>query len=117
MFKSPSGLAVVTGASTGIGYELAKCCAEGGFDLIIAADEPQIQRAAADVRARGSDVRAIEVDLSTLEGVDRLVAATGGRPVEALWQMPVAVWDARFSIKISTELALSLKQISPARFT
>src|SRR5437762_12342819 len=34
-------LAVVTGASTGIGYELAKTCAESGFDLLIAADEPK----------------------------------------------------------------------------
>ena len=37
-------LAVVTGASTGIGYELAKCCAENGFDLIVAADEPESRR-------------------------------------------------------------------------
>ena len=37
--------AVVTGASTGIGYELAKCCAGAGFDLLIAADEPQIDDA------------------------------------------------------------------------
>src|SRR5215204_3071750 len=34
-------LAIITGASTGIGYELAKCCAEHGFDLLVAADEPQ----------------------------------------------------------------------------
>jgi short-subunit dehydrogenase len=77
-------LAVVTGASTGIGYELAKCCAEGGFDLIVAADEPQIQQAASAFRAQGADVQAIEADLSTLEGVDRVVAAANGRPVEAL---------------------------------
>jgi NAD(P)-dependent dehydrogenase (short-subunit alcohol dehydrogenase family) len=31
--------AIVTGASTGIGLELAKCCAREGFDLLVAADE------------------------------------------------------------------------------
>ena len=35
--------AIVTGASTGIGLELAKCCAREGFDLLIAADEPEIE--------------------------------------------------------------------------
>ena len=39
---SPHPLAVVTGASTGIGYELAKCCVDNGYDLVIAADEPAI---------------------------------------------------------------------------
>ena len=38
--------AVVTGASTGIGYELARCCAAQGFDMLVAADEPQIAEAA-----------------------------------------------------------------------
>ena len=33
-------LAIVTGASSGIGYNLAKCCAENGFDLVVAADQP-----------------------------------------------------------------------------
>ena len=37
-------LALVTGASTGIGYELAQCCVDNGFDLVIAADEPRHQR-------------------------------------------------------------------------
>ena len=33
MAQTRNGLAVVTGASTGIGYELAKECAANGFDL------------------------------------------------------------------------------------
>ena len=42
MESEKRGLAVVTGASTGVGYELAKCCANHGFDLLIAADEAAI---------------------------------------------------------------------------
>jgi uncharacterized protein len=84
MAQTFNGLAVVTGASTGIGYELAKQCAANGFDLLVAADEPAIQRAAADFRAQGVKVDAIETDLATIEGVDRLYAAMSGRPVSAL---------------------------------
>jgi short-subunit dehydrogenase len=77
-------LAIVTGASSGIGLELAKCCAEKGFDLIIAADEPEIRDAAAGLRATGAAVQPVETDLATQEGVDRLYAAAGGRPIAAL---------------------------------
>jgi uncharacterized protein len=77
-------LAIVTGASTGIGFELAKCCAQDGFDLIIAADEPQIKAAAKDLRAAGAAVDFIEADLATPEGVDRLYAEIKGRRVDAL---------------------------------
>src|SRR5919199_1852138 len=77
-------LAIVTGASAGIGYELAKCCAEQGFDLLIAADQSAINDAAQEFRALGAAVEAIQADLATLEGVDKLYAATKGRPVEAL---------------------------------
>ena len=77
-------LAIVTGASSGIGYELATCCADHGFDLLIAADEPAINEAAQDFRARGVAVEAIEADLATLNGVDKLYAAAKGRPVDAL---------------------------------
>lgn len=78
------GLAVVTGASSGIGFELARCCAEAGYDLLIAADEPEIERAAADLRDDGARVEAVEADLSRDEGVDRLYEALKGRPVELL---------------------------------
>jgi uncharacterized protein len=77
-------LAIVTGASSGIGYELAKCCAEQGFDLLIAADQPSINNAVQDFHALGVAVEALEADLAMLEGVDKLYAAAKGRPVEAL---------------------------------
>ncbi len=77
-------LAIVTGASTGIGYELAKQCAQNGFDLLVAADESSIHQAATDFQALGSSVEAVEADLSTTEGVDQLLGALNGRPVGAL---------------------------------
>ena len=77
-------LAVVTGASTGIGYELAKCCAENGFDLVVAADEAEISKAAKDFEAMGAKVDAVNADLATTEGVDQLCEKIGGRPVGAL---------------------------------
>ena len=76
-------LAVVTGASSGIGYELAKLCASNGFDLVIAADEP-LEAASAEFRNLGATVTTAEADLATIAGVDALVAAIGGGPVEAL---------------------------------
>lgn len=77
-------LAVVTGASAGIGYELAKLCAENGFDLVVAADQSKINEAAQDFRGMGAGVEAVEADLATIEGNDKLYAAIKGRPVEAL---------------------------------
>ena len=77
-------LAIVTGASAGIGYELAKICAEHGYDLIIAADQAMIHGAAEHFRELGATVDAVQADLATLEGVDRLYDAVNGRPVDAL---------------------------------
>ncbi len=80
------GLAVITGASTGIGYELAKCAAQDGYDLVIAADEPRIQEAALKLREFGVNVEAMQADLATQDGVQRFVAgiAALGRPVDLL---------------------------------
>ncbi len=77
-------LAVVTGASTGIGLELAKIAAEEGYDLVVVADEPQIEAAAGGLRGQGVEVVAVEADLATIEGNDRLLAAVGGRPIDLL---------------------------------
>jgi len=84
MTKNKGKFAIVTGASTGIGYELAKCCAEDGFDLLIAANEPEINQAAEDCKKLGVRVEAVEVDLATIEGVETLYAAAKGRAIDAL---------------------------------
>jgi uncharacterized protein len=84
MAASARQFAIVTGASSGIGYHLARECAQNGFDLLVAADRPEINQAAADFRDLGVEVDALEVDLATGDGVDQLVAAAKGRPVDAL---------------------------------
>jgi short-subunit dehydrogenase len=60
------------------------CCAENGFDLVVAADEAEIAKAAKDFEAMGAKVDAVNADLATIEGVDRLYEKIGGRPVDAL---------------------------------
>jgi uncharacterized protein len=86
MAETARPLALITGASTGIGYELAKTCSENGFDLLIAADEPKIEEAARELRQLGATVEAVQADLAALEGVDKLYAAAQrlGRPVNAV---------------------------------
>jgi len=86
MTASSRSLALVTGAASGLGFELAKCCAENGFDLVVAAEEPEIHLAAQTFRDLGAMVLAVHADLSTLEGVDRLWAEveSTGQPVEML---------------------------------
>jgi short-subunit dehydrogenase len=75
--------AIVTGASSGIGYELARIAAQEGYDLLVAADEPLVDASSA-FRGMGVEVQSVEADLATEDGVERLVQATGGRPVDLL---------------------------------
>jgi len=77
-------LAVVTGASSGIGRELARLAAEAGYDLVIAADEGPLDEAAGELQARGGRVDAVECDLATAFGVDKLMLAIDGRHVDVL---------------------------------
>ncbi len=70
--------------SSGIGFYLAKECAENGYDLLIAADSTELEQAADKLRSLGVEVRTVETDLANTEGVDELCAATNGRPVDIL---------------------------------
>ena len=78
-------LALVTGASTGIGLELAKQFAEHGFDLIVAAENVELDDAVEELRGFGGAVAPVSVDLTLRADVERLVAAVrgAGRPLDA----------------------------------
>lgn len=65
-------LALVTGASSGIGFELARQFADNGFDLIIAAEDSELVTATDQLKATGAQVEAVRVDLATAEGVEEL---------------------------------------------
>jgi len=84
MTTSTRPLAVVTGASSGIGYHLAELCASKEFDLVVAADQPEIAQVAQDFSTYGVTIDTVKTDLSTTEGVDQLLAMVAGRPVDYL---------------------------------
>lgn len=79
-------LAVVTGASSGIGYELAKQFAQNGFDLLVTSTDSKIDELAPDFEQFGAKVETVKADLAEYEGVEKLYQAiqATGRPVEAI---------------------------------
>ena len=76
-------LALVTGASSGIGRELALELARRGHDLVIVAEDAELDDAAAEVRAEGAQVRTVRCDLREAAGVVRAheAARLDGRPL------------------------------------
>jgi len=73
-------LAVITGASSGIGLEIAKLATADGYDLIVASDTPQVDASA----GLDGDVSSIQADLSTEQGVRQLLNQIGDREVDVL---------------------------------
>lgn len=79
-------LAVVTGASNGIGYELAVQFARNGFDLLVAAEDDGIAAAARRLEEYGGQALAVQTDLATFDGVENLYLAiqSSACPIAAL---------------------------------
>lgn len=76
-------LAVITGASSGIGLEIARLAAQEGYDLIVASDTPQVD-AGAGLEGSGVDVTSLDADLATEQGVRHLLDRIGDRKVDVL---------------------------------
>jgi short-subunit dehydrogenase len=76
-------LGLVTGASSGIGFYLAKELASRGYDLVICSEGDRLTAAAEAIRAAGTTVTGVNADLATSEGVDKLWTEVGnlGRPL------------------------------------
>jgi short-subunit dehydrogenase len=77
-------LALVTGASSGIGFELSTLLANDGYDLIVAADDDAIYGAADKLGTETSTVQAVQVDLRQPAEVERLHRSTAGRVPDVL---------------------------------
>ncbi|MBE7158750.1 MAG: SDR family NAD(P)-dependent oxidoreductase, partial [Rhodospirillales bacterium] len=78
--------AVVTGASSGIGYNLAQVFAENGYDLVIASEGDGIHQAAQDLQSPGVSITPVQVNLASFEGCQQLwqqVESTG-RTLDAI---------------------------------
>jgi len=78
-------LALVTGASSGIGFELAKQFAQNGYDLVVLAEDDELEKATMLLRAQGAQVHAVRADLREAASIDQLWAEVQGlgRPLAA----------------------------------
>ncbi|MBV9441926.1 MAG: SDR family NAD(P)-dependent oxidoreductase [Acidobacteriaceae bacterium] len=108
--SSTNQFAVITGASSGIGYELAKQFAQNGFDVLIASAGEGIRSAARDLEALGVKVQAVQADLATHEGVHELQSAiqSSGRPLDAIAINAGVGVSGRF---VETDLAEELNMV------
>jgi uncharacterized protein len=84
---TPTGrpLALVTGASSGIGLELARQFADNGFDVVVNAEDARLDGAAAELRGTGAEITPVRADLRSADGVEHLYRAVRatGRPLAA----------------------------------
>ena len=109
--SSTNRFAVVTGASSGIGYELAKQFAQNGFDLLVVSESDALQKAARDFESFGVKVEPLQVNLASHDGVHQLQSAlqSSGRPVDAIAINAGVGVSGRF---VETDLAAEINMVN-----
>jgi short-subunit dehydrogenase len=107
---SEARTALITGASSGIGFELAKQFAQHGYDLVVTAEDDGIHDVPGRLSEFGTAVQAVQADLRTADGVEHVYHSTieGGRVLSAAALNAGIGRGGRF---IETELADDLSII------
>ena len=103
--------AVVTGASSGIGLHLAKELAKRGYDLLVSAENDAIAAAGDALSAGSVQVEVLQSDLATTDGVEALLSAVRGRPVDVVC-LNAGVGNAGPFVETSLEDDLALIQLN-----
>jgi len=99
-------LALVTGASSGIGRDLAKEFVANGFDVVIAAEDAAIHTVAAELQGHGASVEAVQADLATEAGVDELWGRLPRPPAAAALNAGIGQGGAFKDTDLADELKL-----------
>jgi len=86
MQENNGKFAVITGASSGIGYELARVFGKNGYDLLVTSEDDGLQKAVAELQDLGVNVQSVQADLAEYDGVEQLWEAikSSGRSVDAI---------------------------------
>jgi short-subunit dehydrogenase len=108
--QSSRPLALVTGASSGIGLELARLFAQNGYDLVInSEDAAGLEAAAQSLQAEGAQVTTAMADLRTKDGVHTVLETSQslGRPIDVLCANAGIGLGGRFTeTDLETELGM-----------
>lgn len=116
----PGRVAVVTGASSGIGLATAKALSAGGGDVVLVGrDEERTEVAAASIRSEGGTAEAACVDLSDGGAVDAFAerfAATRGR-LDVLVHSAGALLAEYHTGRDGVELTVATHVLGPYRLT
>src|SRR5450432_3217315 len=85
MSENTRPLALVTGASSGIGLAYARALARRGCDLLLVGRRlPRLEEAAGELRGAGARAEVVVADLGRTDGIDAIAALCRERPVDLL---------------------------------